>query len=128
MVFVSLPSWAIVAPAMWAYLLPFLSVRVETVAGVTVATKIGEKRRALFEVVVMMFNSLFNFILHLRITFSKFVIVGEGRSEEHTSELQSLLRISYAVLYLKNTTHQHHLTHHPTVQYHIQPLTPQLST
>src|SRR3546814_4683024 len=118
MVFVSLPSWAIVAPAMWAYLLPFLSVRVETVAGVTVATKIGEKRRALFEVVVMMFNSLFNFILHLRITFSKFVIVGEGwaeagatgqeksaeavslaghnRSEEHTSELQSLMRISYA--------------------------------
>src|SRR3546814_9341725 len=27
-----------------------------------------------------------------------------GRSEEHTSELQSLMRISYAVLCLKNTT------------------------
>src|SRR3546814_8096812 len=26
------------------------------------------------------------------------------RSEEHTSELQSLMRISYAVFYLKNTT------------------------
>src|SRR3546814_9570485 len=26
-----------------------------------------------------------------------------GRSEEHTSELQSLMRISYAVLCLKNT-------------------------
>src|SRR3546814_4427169 len=33
--------------------------------------------------------------------------VGEGRSEEHTSELQSLMRISYAVFCLKkkkNTT------------------------
>src|SRR3546814_3725848 len=28
----------------------------------------------------------------------------EGRSEEHTSELQSLMRISYAVLCLKKTT------------------------
>src|SRR3546814_5813610 len=27
------------------------------------------------------------------------------RSAEHTSELQSLMRISYAVFYLKNTTH-----------------------
>src|SRR3546814_1663368 len=36
----------------------------------------------------------------------------EGRSEEHTSELQSLMRISYAVFCLKkkkrNTKHQHH--------------------
>src|SRR3546814_3355950 len=31
------------------------------------------------------------------------------RSEEHTSELQSLMRISYAVFCLKNTT-KHHLT------------------
>src|SRR3546814_2181190 len=33
------------------------------------------------------------------------------RSEEHTSELQSLMRISYAVFCLKkkNTTHQHRL-------------------
>src|SRR3546814_1652307 len=30
-------------------------------------------------------------------------ITGE-RSEEHTSELQSLMRISYAVFYLKNTS------------------------
>src|SRR3546814_1632916 len=29
------------------------------------------------------------------------------RSEEHTSELQSLMRISYAVLCLKNTRHEH---------------------
>src|SRR3546814_9975004 len=30
-----------------------------------------------------------------------------ARSEEHTSELQSLMRISYAVFCLKNKTHQH---------------------
>src|SRR3546814_6364223 len=30
--------------------------------------------------------------------------VGGGRSEEHTSELQSLMRISYAVFCLKNKT------------------------
>src|SRR3546814_9226960 len=29
----------------------------------------------------------------------------EGRSEEHTSELQSLMRISYAVFCLKKKTH-----------------------
>src|SRR3546814_3606465 len=29
----------------------------------------------------------------------------DGRSEEHTSELQSLMRISYAVFCLKNTTY-----------------------
>src|SRR3546814_5264022 len=28
------------------------------------------------------------------------------RSEEHTSELQSLMRISYAVVFLKNITHK----------------------
>src|SRR3546814_5942400 len=31
--------------------------------------------------------------------------VGARRSEEHTSELQSLMRISYAVFCLKNTKH-----------------------
>src|SRR3546814_10225914 len=30
--------------------------------------------------------------------------IGEGRSEEHTSELQSLMRISYAVFCLKKKT------------------------
>src|SRR3546814_7711559 len=30
-----------------------------------------------------------------------------GRSEEHTSELQSLMRISYAVFCLKNKTQNH---------------------
>src|SRR3546814_3492977 len=32
-----------------------------------------------------------------------------GRSEEHTSELQSLMSISYAVFCLKNKKHLHHL-------------------
>src|SRR3546814_4929337 len=40
---------------------------------------------------------------------------GTSRSEEHTSELQSLMRISYAVFCLKNTkynTHNHnHIQH-----------------
>src|SRR3546814_6274959 len=31
-----------------------------------------------------------------------------GRSEEHTSELQSLMRISYAVFCLKKKTKKHH--------------------
>src|SRR3546814_8376079 len=33
---------------------------------------------------------------------------GARRSEEHTSELQSLMRISYAVLCLQQTTHIRH--------------------
>src|SRR3546814_4231489 len=43
---------------------------------------------------------------------------GSGRSEEHTSELQSLMRISYAVFCLKTKknpspkTISHYITHH----------------
>src|SRR3546814_6622448 len=38
--------------------------------------------------------------------------VGGGRSEEHTSELQSLMRISYAVFCLKKKKHKkNRLTH-----------------
>src|SRR3546814_7632779 len=37
---------------------------------------------------------------------AKRVMSLEERSEEHTSELQSLMRISYAVFCLKNTTKQ----------------------
>src|SRR3546814_7569952 len=35
---------------------------------------------------------------------------GRGRSEEHTSELQSLMRISYAVFCLKKKTNHRHNT------------------
>src|SRR3546814_4400849 len=38
----------------------------------------------------------------------------EKRSEEHTSELQSLMRISYAVFCLKKKTNQKIITHHNT--------------
>src|SRR3546814_8056378 len=41
---------------------------------------------------------------------------GKSRSEEHTSELQSLMRISYAVFCLKKKTH-------PTNQQHRKLLT-----
>src|SRR3546814_1992956 len=34
-------------------------------------------------------------------TAGQIVVIGGGRSEEHTSELQSLMRISYAVFCLK---------------------------
>src|SRR3546814_4741838 len=39
-----------------------------------------------------------------------------GRSEEHTSELQSLMRISYAVFCLKKKKQKHNIdtTHQPT--------------
>src|SRR3546814_6995139 len=37
-------------------------------------------------------------------------VVGYGRSEEHTSELQSLMRTSYAVFCLKKKNHTHHHT------------------
>src|SRR3546814_3878361 len=38
----------------------------------------------------------------------------EHRSEEHTSELQSLMRISYAVFCLKKKTQKHTQHHNPT--------------
>src|SRR3546814_8317628 len=37
-------------------------------------------------------------------TLSKVVVISHLRSEEHTSELQSLMRISYAVFCLKQKT------------------------
>src|SRR3546814_2924127 len=36
----------------------------------------------------------------------------QSRSEEHTSELQSLMRISYAVFCLKKQIHKHELNYH----------------
>src|SRR3546814_4954602 len=42
-----------------------------------------------------------------RLTFDQRVRIGpENRSEEHTSELQSLMRISYAVFCLKKKKHK----------------------
>src|SRR3546814_2966770 len=42
-----------------------------------------------------------------RAPFSPFSRRKTGRSEEHTSELQSLMRISYAVFCLKTNTKKH---------------------
>src|SRR3546814_9157759 len=41
-----------------------------------------------------------------------FVTIASRRSEEHTSELQSLMRISYAVFCLKKKTTNNHKTQH----------------
>src|SRR3546814_3658936 len=50
----------------------------------------------------------FEFVLDLRQHRQLEVLaVDPARSEEHTSELQSLMRISYAVLCLKKKTTQH---------------------
>src|SRR3546814_2853939 len=41
------------------------------------------------------------------------------RSEEHTSELQSLMRISYAVFYLKKTTAYLHMQSYPILYHYL---------
>src|SRR3546814_4762919 len=47
---------------------------------------------------------------------------GEVRSEEHTSELQSLMRISYAVFCLKKKKHKF-TTNHLDTMLHVVPQT-----
>src|SRR3546814_1030319 len=49
----------------------------------------------------------------------------DGRSEEHTSELQSLMRISYAVFCLKKKIQQH-TRNHPSADYPLRQ--PELDT
>src|SRR3546814_7955688 len=47
-------------------------------------------------------------VTHARLRFSFEIIPHHSdRSEEHTSELQSLMRISYAVFCLKKKQHKH---------------------
>src|SRR3546814_8393093 len=43
---------------------------------------------------------------------------GPARSEEHTSELQSLMRISYAVFCLKKKSHYCNPTHAKNINHH----------
>src|SRR3546814_2575777 len=46
--------------------------------------------------------------------------VGETRSEEHTSELQSLMRISYAVFCLKKKKNRNYITlYNKTISYNV---------
>src|SRR3546814_4012485 len=47
--------------------------------------------------------------------------IGTMRSEEHTSELQSLMRISYAVFCLKKKKHIYLTTYHTSRYYIIIP-------
>src|SRR3546814_10008724 len=49
---------------------------------------------------------------HFLLSFAlpNFYFHAATRSEEHTSELKSLMRISYAVFCLKTKTHTHHYT------------------
>src|SRR3546814_9434955 len=44
-------------------------------------------------------------VWHANVAMDDVVVVDRNRSEEHTSELQSLMRISYAVFCLKKKTH-----------------------
>src|SRR3546814_7845022 len=51
-------------------------------------------------------------------------LIVHSRSEEHTSELQSLMRISYAVFCLKknspHTTNQEHRQQHDSNKHHLK--------
>src|SRR3546814_1680502 len=48
----------------------------------------------------------------MSVVFTTYLLLSQrrGRSEEHTSELQSLMRISYAVFCLKKTTSKQETT------------------
>src|SRR3546814_8319783 len=58
---------------------------------------------------------------HVAIAVPDLAAAAATRSEEHTSELQSLMRISYADFCLKKKTHNTHDPHYPAtdMQSHI---------
>src|SRR3546814_4187731 len=58
-------------------------------------------------------NIIISFVVAAALTYSCYGLATfMFRSEEHTSELQSLMRISYAVLCLKTQKHQYALQSH----------------
>src|SRR3546814_2058389 len=59
---------------------------------------------SLSQIVLFTKDSLLVYIGHV---CPKWIHLDLGRSEEHTSELQSLMRISYAVFCLKTQKHQY---------------------
>src|SRR3546814_7134071 len=65
------------------------------------------------------YTTLFRSILNRQMSFNQDVKALEpkgdfdGRSEEHTSELQSLMRISYAVFCLKKNINKIKYSHRP---------------
>src|SRR3546814_10817703 len=56
-------------------------------------------------------SRLVDVILETRADVEEHGVLGPIRSEEHTSELQSLMRISYAVFCLKTKTHDNTYKH-----------------
>src|SRR3546814_6540137 len=79
-------------------------------------TSVGEAAfdRGLRSYMLSVYNTMASGVLLTGIVALLFASGGETRSEEHTSELQSLMRISYAVFCLKKTT--------INILYHICPL------
>src|SRR3546814_10015518 len=61
---------------------------------------------------------LFDILTDAAITLLFFLQGAKLRSEEHTSELQSLMRISYAVFCLKNNTTLYHIIPRNTQSQH----------
>src|SRR3546814_1320567 len=55
---------------------------------------------------------LLTYTLLFATPYQEILIKGGNRSEEHTSELQSLMRISYAVFCLKKKNNTIAITHH----------------
>src|SRR3546814_1909061 len=74
------------------------------------ARTLGAPRRPRLEAAARDFRALFSF------TTAR---ISDWRSEEHTSELQSLMRISYAVFCLKNTNNNRR--HVPPYPIHHDP-------
>src|SRR3546814_10046201 len=70
-------------------------------------------------------HSIPRFMAYLSIfTFAMLMLVTADRSEEHTSELQSLMRISYAVFCLtkkKNNILIHNKSYKDNTEYSIHP-------
>src|SRR3546814_10606758 len=65
---------------------------------------VGKADRHHDEQILLPFEGLFFILLAQALRVEAVVVRHRWRSEEHTSELQSLMRISYAVFCLKNKT------------------------
>src|SRR3546814_7623321 len=96
---------------------PFISLSIEEVV------------KTLGEAMLLVFLVMFLFLQNWRATVIPSVVVpialagaclGLWRSEEHTSELQSLMRLSYVVFSLKKKTHDYHTsTTPPSILRHL---------
>src|SRR3546814_7807678 len=89
---------------LFPYTTLFRSTPLPIIAGIFVATIVNHAMAA--ELGILIANWLTPQILNWILGAS---FVAAGRSEEHTSELQSLMRISYAVFCLKKKKKQLHI-------------------